>query len=607
MASRIEEYAFISDLRTGALISREGSIDWLCLPRFDSESVFGALVGNKSHGRWLLEPSHGDQLTSGPAVVDRRYRPSTFILETRWRTESGEVLVTEFMPIGGSGNFLIRRVQGLHGQVLMRQELELRFGYGKIVPWVRRIHDDDGEALLAVAGPQAVMLRADALPQAGPDYSHVGEFMVEAGQTIELQLHAFSSHNVPPAAIDVDVALQSTSTYWTSWSSNYIPQGIYDKEVERSLLVLRALTHEKTGGIVAAPTTSLPEQFGGERNWDYRYCWLRDAALTLEAMMTHGFQQEALYWRNWLLRAVAGDPHDLQIMYGMAGERELNERILSHLPGYEGSVPVRVGNGAVSQYQGDVVGEVMVALAKLRNRGVHEDHFSWPLQRNMLHFVEDNLQRKDHGIWEMRGEKRDFTHSRVMMWAAMNCGVRAVEEHGLEGPAQRWAEIRDGLRAEILALGFNREINSFTQTYGSTEVDASLLVLPQVGFLAYDDERILGTVSRLEHDLLDRTGLLLRYRTDACLDGLDPGEHPFLACSFWLVEQYARTDRVPEAKTLMDRLIGFGNDLGLLSEEYDTTGNRMAGNYPQAFSHLTLIRAADALHQASRLAGTAPG
>lgn len=607
MTSRIEDYGFISDLRTGALVSRGGSIDWLCLPRFDSESVFGALLGNKSHGRWLLEASRADQPTSVRAEVRRRYRPSTFILETRWRTESGEVLVTEFMPIGASGNLLIRRIQGLHGQVLMRQELELRFGYGKVVPWVRRIHDDDGEALLAVAGPQAVMLRADALPHAGPDYSHVGELMVEAGQTIDLQLHAFSSHNVPPAAIDVDAALQATSTYWTNWSSNYIPQGTYDKEVERSLLVLRALTHEKTGGIVAAPTTSLPEQFGGERNWDYRYCWLRDAALTLEAMMTHGFQREALYWRNWLLRAVAGDPHDLQIMYGMAGERELDERILSHLPGYEGSAPVRVGNGAVKQYQGDVVGEVMVALAKLRSQGVHEDHFSWPLQRNMLNFVEENIKRKDHGIWEMRGEKRDFTHSRVMMWAAMNCGVRAVEEHGLDGPAQRWAEIRDGLRAEILALGFNREINSFTQTYGSTEVDASLLVLPQVGFLAYDDERILGTVSRLERDLLDRTGLLLRYRTDSCLDGLEPGEHPFLACSFWLVEQYARTGRVPEAKTLMDRLIGFGNDLGLLSEEYDTTGNRMAGNYPQAFSHLALIRAADALHRATRLAGTAPG
>ena len=476
-----------------------------------------------------------------------------------------------------------------------------------MVPWVHRIHDDDGEALLAMAGPQAVMLRADTLPQARPDYSHVGEFAVEAGQVVDLQLHAFASHSMPPPAIDVSLALATTSAYWTNWTSNYLPQGSYDREVERSLLVLRALSHERTGGIVAALTTSLPEQFGGERNWDYRYCWLRDAALTLDAMMTHGFHQEALQWRNWLLRAIAGDPHDLQSMYGVSGERELPERVLAHLPGYEGSAPVRVGNGAVHQYQGDVVGEVMVALANLRDRGVHEDHFSWPLQRNMLLFVENNINRKDHGIWEMRGERRDFTHSRVMMWAAMDRGVQAVEEHGLDGPSRRWAEIRDELRAEILQQGFNSEINSFTQTYGGTEVDASLLVLPQVGFLAYEDERILATVSRLEHDLLDRTGLLLRYRTEACLDGLEPGEHPFVACSFWLVEQYARSGRVPEATALMEKLIGCGNDLGLLSEEYDTTNNRMAGNFPQAFSHLTLIRAADALAGAVRDAATSTG
>ncbi|WP_343914998.1 glycoside hydrolase family 15 protein [Arthrobacter pascens] len=597
MTARIEDYGFISDLRTGALISRQGSIDWLCLPRFDSDSVFGALVGTTDHGRWLLAPAHENKQVSGRMQVERRYLPSTFIMETRWRTATGEVLVTEFMPIGGSGTVMIRRVQGLHGHVVMRQELVLRFSYGKVVPWVHRIHDDDGEALLAIAGPQAVMLRADPLPEAGPDYSHVGEFTVEAGQTLDLQLHAFSSHDMPPPAIDIDRALQTTATYWRSWSSNYLRQGNYDREVERSLLVLRALTHERTGGIVAALTTSLPEHFGGERNWDYRYCWLRDAALTLEAMMTHGFHQEALQWRNWLLRAIAGDPHDIQIMYGVSGERELPERVLAHLPGYEGSAPVRVGNGAFRQYQGDVVGEVMVALAKLRNRGVHEDHFSWTLQRNMLLFVENNIKRKDHGIWEMRGEQRDFTHSRVMMWAAMDRGVQAVQEHGLDGPLERWAELRDGLRAEILEQGFSREINSFTQTYGSSEVDASLLVLPQVGFLAYDDERILGTVSRLERDLLDGSGLLMRYRTESCLDGLEPGEHPFLACSFWLAEQYARTGRVSEARRLMDRLIGCGNDLGLFSEEYDTTGNRMAGNYPQAFSHLALIRAADALNR----------
>lgn len=597
MTSGIEDYGFISNLRTGALISRDGSIDWLCLPRFDSESVFGALVGTRDHGRWLLAPAHGEVMLPGSAVPERRYRASTFILDTLWRTPGGDVLVTEFMPIGGKDNVLVRRVQGLSGRVRMRQELELRFGYGKVIPWVRRIHDDDGEALLAIAGPHAVLLRADVLPTAGPDYSHAGEFVVEAGQVVDLQLHGFPAHNLPPGPLDVGLSLRSTDAFWTVWASNYVHQGVYDTEVERSLLVLRALTHERTGGMVAAPTTSLPEQFGGDRNWDYRYCWLRDAALTLDAMMTHGFQKEALYWRNWLLRAVAGDPHDLQIMYGMAGERELPERVLLHLPGYGGSAPVRVGNGAFRQYQGDVVGEVMVALEKLRNAGVHEDHFSWPLQRNMLLFVENNYKRKDHGIWEMRGEEKDFTHSRVMMWAALDCGVRAVQEHGLDGPALRWEELRDELRAEILEFGFNLEINSFTQTYGGTEVDASLLVLPQVGFLDYDDGRMVGTVSRMERELLDGAGLLLRYRTDACQDGLRPGENPFLACSFWLVEQYARTGRVPEARKLMDRLVGFVNDLGLLSEEFDTTSNRMAGNFPQAFSHLALVRAADAIRK----------
>lgn len=597
MSPRIEEYGFVSDLRTGALISRHGSVDWFCVPRFDSETLFAALLGNRNHGRWLLAPAGADNPESDSFVADRRYQTSTFILQTQWETGSGGVLVSEFMPIGESGNALIRRIQGLHGRVRLRQELLFRFGYGRVVPWVRRVHDDDGEAILAIAGPHAVILRADTLPTAQPDYSHACEFTVDEGQVLDLQLHCFPSHELPPAATDVELALKATNRFWTNWSSNYAPRGIYDAEVERSLLVLRALTYETTGGIVAAPTTSLPEQFGGQRNWDYRYCWLRDAALTIEAMMTHGLRQEALLWRNWLLRAIAGDPGDLQIMYGVAGERDLPERVLDHLPGYEGSVPVRIGNGAVKQHQGDVVGEVMVALEKLRSQGVHEDHFSWPLQRNLLSFVENNIQRSDHGIWEMRGENRYFTHSRVMMWAALDCGVRAVQEHGLEGPAERWAELRDGLRQEILQFGFNSELNSFTQAYDGTNVDASLLILPQVRFVDYADERMLGTVARLEHQLLDGTGLLLRYRTDDGSDGLAPGENPFLACSFWLVEQYAMSGRSREARELMEKLALTGNELGLLAEEYDTTNNRMAGNYPQALSHLALIRAADALHR----------
>lgn len=599
MASFIEDYGLISDLQTGALVSRSGSIDWLCLPRFDSDAFFAALLGTEDHGRWLLAPSH-IPAAAEPVVVERRYRDSTFILETLWRSDSGEVLVTEFMPVSDNRASLVRRIQGITGSVRMWQEIEIRFGYGKIVPWISQVSDDGGPSILAVGGPHAVMLRAENLPQVQADHSHAGEFTVHAGETVDLDLCWFPSHQTPPPAIDVDQALEATSGYWTGWASHAVPEGEYDGMVKRSLLVLRALTHQSTGGIVAAPTTSLPEQFGGERNWDYRFCWLRDAALTLEAMMTHGFQQEARQWRNWLLRAVAGDPQHLQIMYGVAGERELPERSLTHLPGYEASVPVRVGNAAVDQYQGDVVGEVMVALEKLRNRGGHEDDFSWPLQRNMLDFVENNIGRKDHGIWEMRGEAMHFTHSRVMIWAALDRGVRAVRNHGLEGPADRWEKLRDELSAEIMEHGFNQDINSFTQTYDNTEVDASLLVLPQVGFLDYGDEKMLGTVARIERDLLDDAGLLLRYRTEASLDGLKPGEHPFLACSFWLVEQYARTGRSAEAKGLMDQLVGYANELGLLSEEYDTESNRMVGNFPQAFSHLALVRAADALHGVER-------
>jgi GH15 family glucan-1,4-alpha-glucosidase len=364
------------------------------------------------------------------------------------------------------------------------------------------------------------------------------------------------------------------------------------------------LTHFETGGIVAAPTTSLPEEFGGARNWDYRYCWLRDAALTLESMLTHGYESEALKWRDWLLRALAGDPEDMQIMYGVAGERYLEERVLEHLPGYNGSAPVRTGNAAASQYQADVVGEVMVALERLRLAGGQEDSFSWALQRALLSFVEKHIDDKDFGLWEMRGPTRYFTHSRVMMWAAFDCGVRAVRDHGLTGPADQWKKLRNNLREEIMDRGFNRTLNTFTQSYGGTQTDAALLVLPQVGFLPYDDEHMLGTVARIESELVTSGGLLMRYLTQTGVDGLEPGEHPFLACSFWLVEQYARSGRQMDAGKLMDKLVALANELGLLSEEFDTAGNRMAGNYPQAFSHLALVRAADAMHGVDQLSLT---
>ncbi|WP_219816077.1 glycoside hydrolase family 15 protein [Arthrobacter sp. B1805] len=597
MQSPIEDYALVSDLHTGALISRSGSVDWLCFPRFDSESVFAAMLGTPEHGRWLVAPSSPDA-----EVVERSYIDSTFVLQTRWRTAGGEVLITDFMPVTDRRANVIRRVQGLRGTVTVHQELEIRFGYGEIVPWVSQGTEEGVPVLLAIAGPDALLLRGPRLR--ATDHRHEGTFEVSEGDVVDLELVWYPSHRDKPPAQDVDEALDSTISYWRAWGASCLDDGEYADAVQRSLLVLRALTHEDTGGIVAAPTTSLPEQFGGARNWDYRFCWLRDAALTLEAMMTHGFADEALGWRNWLLRAVAGDPEDLQIMYGVAGERHLPERELDHLPGYADSAPVRIGNGAVDQYQADVVGEVMVALEKLRGHGVTEDSFSWPLQRALLGFAEKHLDDRDHGIWEMRGDLQYFTHSRVMMWAAFDCAVRAVRDHGLSGPLQHWTTIRDGLREEILARGFNRELGSFTQVYGGTEVDASLLQLPQVGFLDYDDPMMLGTVARIEKDLLDPHGLLLRYRTANSDDGLEPGEHPFLACSFWLVEQYAHGGRLDEATRLMDQLVGYSNELGLLSEEYDAENKRMAGNFPQAFSHLGLVRAADALQMARGEAGS---
>ncbi len=591
MASRIEDYALLSDLHTGALIGRDGSIDWLCFPRFDSPSVFTALLGTEHHGRWFVAPADPQA-----RIISRAYRDSTFVLETVWESATGVVRVIDFMPVGERCSTVVRRVVGVAGVVEMAQEIIIRPGYGKVLPWVHRVKDDDGtHAIVAVAGPDALVLRGDQLPHA-VDHKHGGSYTVAAGETVDQELSWYASHRRLPAAIDIAAELETTIAYWEDWASRYNQDGKYAPIVERSLLVLRALTHEDTGGIVAAPTMSLPEDFGGARNWDYRYCWLRDAALTLEAMLTHGYEDEALKWRDWLLRAVAGDPEDLQIMYGLSGERDLTEGQLDHLPGYEGAAPVRIGNGAVGQYQADVVGEVLVALEKLRLAGGEEDHFSWPLQLAMLRFVERHLDEKDHGIWEMRGDLQHFTHSRVMMWAAFDCGVRAVTDHGLKGRAEHWVKVRDRLRAEILEHGFNKELNTFTQTYGGTTTDASLLVIPQVGFVAYDSAQMRGTVAAMESELMDQHGLLLRYQTGSGLDGLAPGEHPFLACSFWLVEQYAHTGRRDEAVALMDRLTGLANDLGLLSEEYSMEDNRMAGNYPQAFSHLALVRAADALH-----------
>lgn len=588
----IEDYAMIGDCHTAALVGHDGSIDWLCLPRFDSASTFGALLGTEDHGRWLLAPAE-------PIVESsRRYLGSTFNLVTRWITETGEVEVMDLMPHGDRRADLIRRVRGIRGTVAMRQELRIRFGYADAMPWVRQIKEKAGHGIIAVAGPDAVVVRGPKLTAA--DHAHVSEFSISEGETVDISLTWYPSHRLAPAAPDIDAAIARTTAWWTDWAASCTKgQDRYEDAAMRSLLVLRALTHEDTGGIVAAATTSLPEQWGGVRNWDYRFVWLRDASSTLDALLGRGFHSEAATWRRWLLRAIAGDPGDVQIMYGLSGERELTETTIDSLPGYRGASPVRKGNGAFTQYQGDIFGETMLALAKARDLGVEEDEFSWPLQRAILSFVEENWQRLDHGMWEMRGPRQAFTHSRAMLWAALDCGVRGVRDHGLDGPIEKWELLRDEIRDDIEIRGFDSKRNTYTQYFGSRAVDATLLQLPQIGYLAYDDPRMLGTVEAIENDLLV-DGLLLRYRTDHSDDGLPPGEHPFLACSFWLVEQYAHTGRLDEAIALMDRLVGFCNDVGLLAEEYDVDAGHHVGNTPQALSHLGLVRAADALSAAKR-------
>lgn len=583
----IEDYAMIGDCHTVALIGKDGSIDWLCLPRLDSASTFGALLGNKDHGRWLLAPK------DARATSTRRYLGTTLTLVTTWTTPDGEVEVTEIMPHGDRRADLIRRVRGVRGTVEMHQELRIRFGYANAMPWVRQIREKKDHALVAVAGPDAVVVRGPKLTPS--DHSHVSDFTVSAGDTVDLSMTWYPSHRKVPSRYNVRKGIRKTSRWWNDWvSACEVEESPYRDEVIRSLLILRALTHEDTGGIAAAATTSLPEQWGGVRNWDYRFVWLRDASATLEVLLSRGFRSEARSWRNWLLRAIAGDPADIQIMYGLGGERELTEMTVESLPGYEGAAPVRKGNGAFMQYQGDIFGETMLALQKAREVGAKETEFSWPLQRALLAFVEENWQREDHGMWEMRGPTRNFTHSRAMLWAALDCGVRAVKHHGLDGPADQWEKLRDHIRDDIEEHGFDRKRNTYTQYYGSERVDATLLQLAQIGYIDHNDPRMLGTVAALEEELL-HDGLLLRYRTEHGDDGLPEGEHPFLACSFWLVEQYALSGRVDDAITLMNRLVGFCNDVGMLSEEYDTQKQRHVGNTPQALSHLGLVRAAGAI------------
>ncbi|HEX6246756.1 MAG TPA: glycoside hydrolase family 15 protein [Nocardioidaceae bacterium] len=589
MALPIEDYAVIGDTATAALVGSDGSVDWLCLPRFDSPACFAALLGDPGHGRWLIGPE-------GAYTSSRRYLDDTAVLETTFTTDTGSVRLVDVMPVADGRADLVRRVTGVEGTVRLRHEWVVRPGYGEIMPWVTRDTVHGADVIVAVAGPDKLVLRGSRLPHP-VDGRHEDTFDVTAGEELTFATTWVPSHREVPKFLEFDPRIDATAARMHRWASYCSYQGPYRDAVVRSLVTLRLMTHGGTGGIVAAPTTSLPEDFGGVRNWDYRFCWLRDASLTLEALLACGYSTEALLWRDWLLRAVAGDPRDLQIMYAVDGGRDLPERELDHLPGYEGSRPVRIGNGAVSQKQTDVLGEVMIALEMARELCVPETEDSWALQRALVDDLATHWDEPDHGLWEIRGPMRHFTHSRVMVWVAFDRAVRAVEEHGFEGPVERWRELRDTVRQEVLTRGYDAHRNTFTQHYDTTEVDASLLVLPLVGFVDGDDPRMLGTIEAVEKDLME-DGLLLRYRTETGVDGLPGDEHPFVACSFWLVSAYAKAGRVDDAHALMRRMLGLLNDVGLVSEEYDPVAERMAGNFPQAFSHLALVGAAVNLAEA---------
>ncbi|HML49985.1 MAG TPA: glycoside hydrolase family 15 protein [Propionicimonas sp.] len=579
----IEDYALIGDTETAALVSRNGSIDWLCLPRFDSPASLAALLGGPGHGRWLLGPATA-------ATTTRSYLGDTTVVETIHTTATGSVRILDFMPFGDGRSDLIRLVEGVSGQVELIHEWTVRPGYGAIVPWVSRRRDDSGvEVLAAVAGPDRFTLRGPRIPVAMGN-SHHDRFTVDAGEELRFSLTWTPSWRPLPPDIDADRELVRTIEFFTDWAGRVDYDGPYRTELVRSLLVLRQLTDSDRGGIVAAPTTSLPEEFGGVRNWDYRYTWLRDAALTVRALLRSGHAGSSRLWRDWLVRAVAGDPEDVQIMYAVDGARDLPERELGHLPGYADSRPVRIGNGAVTQQQGDVIGEVMLALGEARDAGLAESPDSWNVQLVLLEHLARTWDEPDSGLWESRGPTHHYTQSGVMAWVAFDQAVRAVEEHGLDGPVERWRELRDTIKRAVLERGFNAEANTFTQHDDTTEVDAALLMIPIVGFLPGDDSRMLGTLAAIERDLL-RDGLVLRYRTEAVADGVAGDENPFVACGFWLASAYALAGRLDDAHAHLQRMLALLNDVDLISEEYDPTHHRMAGNFPQALSHLALVGA----------------
>jgi GH15 family glucan-1,4-alpha-glucosidase len=580
MPSRIEDYALIGDCYTAALVGRDGSIDWLCLPRFDSGACFAALLGTPDNGRWLLAPA-ADVRSSR-----RRYRDDTLVLDTDFETDGGAVTVTDCMPARMHAPDLVRVVEGKRGQVRMRFELAIRFDYGSVVPWVERI---DG-GVSAIAGPDRVIV-VSPVPLRGEGFTSVADFVVSEGQRVAFTLLWHRSHEETPPPIDAYWAVVNTESWWREWAARCTYQGPYRDQVVRSLITLKALTYAPTGGIVAAPTTSLPEWIGGPRNWDYRYCWLRDATFMLLALLNNGYLDEARAWRGWLLRAVAGRPEEASILYGLAGERMLPEVELDWLPGYEGSRPVRVGNAASQQFQLDVYGEVMDALYHARLHGLEPHQRGWSGGRSLVKFVEEAWRRPDEGIWEVRGPRRHFTHSKVMAWVALDRAVKAVERWGLEGPLDRWRQTRDAIHAEVCEKGYDADVGSFVQSYGSKELDASLLMIPLVGFLPADDPRVRGTVTAIEKGLMS-DGFVARYVPHEGVDGLTGGEGAFLPCTFWLADNMVMQGRLDEARALFERLLGLCNDVGLISEEYDPASRRLLGNFPQAFTHIGLVNTA---------------
>jgi len=595
MAGKIEDYALIGDCRTAALVAKDGSMDWLCLPRFDSPAAFAALLGTPDHGLWRLAP------VGEPRRASRSYRGDTLVLETTYECERGEAVVVDCMPMKDGAPDVLRMVEGRRGTVRFRSEFRPKFDYGSATPWVRP-EGDDGVA--AICGPETLHLKSPVTLTID-DWTVVSEFEVREGRKYPFILTWHPSHLPIKAPVEPMEAIEATVRWWEEWAGRCKYRGKHREAVVRSLITLKALTYEPTGGIVAAPTTSLPEAIGGVRNWDYRYCWLRDATFTLTALLQSGYREEADAWRHWLIRAVAGKGEEAHIMYGVAGERRLPESELPWLPGYEGSRPVRIGNGAYDQFQLDVFGEAMACLHLGRHHGLSAESDDWRVERELMSRLEQVWQEPDEGIWEVRGGSRHFTHSKLMAWVAFDRAVKDVDHFGLKGPVDRWRELRDRLHAEICERAFCKRRNAFTQSYDSDELDASVLVMMEVGFLPPDDPRLVGTVAAIEQELM-RGDFVERYRSEAGVDGLEGTEGTFLLCSFWLADNYALMGRLDDARRIFEAILAIRNDLGLLAEEYDPKARRQLGNFPQAFSHLGLVNTAWHLDRAERKGFTEP-